>query len=497
MRHSGKALVFAFGFFVSVAANAMEYRPGEVIVKYKDGVTRTRTGMQMMYASLGVNSVKRLGTMMKGFEHLVFDPSLKVEDAIAQLEASGLVEYAEPNYIFELQPQKLVQDEFTTMADPLEGIGDLLPIICQIMPDLPFCKDSTKPGPGNRPAINPAPAEVSPAVADPDLAKTWGLAKTEATEAWKITKGSKDIVVAIIDSGVDYNHEDLAFNMWRNKNVDPAMKDEVGYNFFHKDGLPYDDLYVKIPANPEKGTPEREIYGHGTHCAGTIGAVGGNGIGTAGINQRVSLMAVKFMDGEGKGDLAASVSAIDYAVQKGAKVLSNSWGASLSRSMEGFVPQLKSIKEAIQRAEQKGVLFVAAAGNGDQQGIGMDNDGSTTSYPASFVVDNIVSVAASDQNDAITKFSNYGKTTVHLAAPGFKIYSSVPGPKAKYAEYMGTSMATPHVAGAAALIWSKNPTWSYKEVKKALLDNVDKVSDPRIAQQTITGGRLNVLKALQ
>src|SRR4051794_30479345 len=114
MRNSGKALLIAFGFLASVAANAMEYRPGEVIVKYKDGVTRTRDGMQVMYASLGVLSVKRLGTMMKGFEHLIFDPAVSVEDTIAKLEASGVVEYAEPNYVFSLNPASLVADEVGT-----------------------------------------------------------------------------------------------------------------------------------------------------------------------------------------------------------------------------------------------------------------------------------------------------------------------------------------------------------------------------------------------
>jgi subtilisin family serine protease len=475
----------------------MEYRPGEVIVKYKEGVTRSRVGMQTMYSQLGVQSVRRLGKMLPGMEHLTFDPSISVEETIRNLESTGVVEYAEPNYVFTVSP--VTFDAITYQGG---GIGDIIgiigPILCAIQPSLPFCKDSPGGGGGQRPAINPPPAETVPPVADPELARTWGIAKTQSDKAWEITKGSKDVIVGVIDSGVDYNHEDLAFNMWRNPKVDPSMKDEVGYNFFHKDGLPYDDLYVKVPA--QNGRPEREIYGHGTHCAGTIGAVGGNGIGTVGVNQRVSIMALKFMNNQGQGDFAAAVSAIDYAVAKGAKVLSNSWGGTLQKWQEGMAgAQLRPLREAIEKAEKAGVLFVAAAGNGDQLGNGLDNDDQSQviTLPASYKFDNMVVVAASDENDAITRFSNFGKTTVHLAAPGAKIFSAVPGPKEKYAEYQGTSMATPHVAGAAALVWSKNPTWNYKQVKEALLKSVDKVSDARISNNTVTGGRLNVLKALQ
>jgi subtilisin family serine protease len=305
------------------------------------------------------------------------------------------------------------------------------------------------------------PADVNPPVVDPDLGKTYGMSKIGATDAWKTFNGSKDFVVADIDTGIDYNHEDLAFNLWRQK--DDKGQEFVGYDFVHNDNLPFDDNE------------------HGTHTAGTIGAVGGNGKGVSGVTQRVSLMALKFLSGEGSGTTADAIRAIDYAVEHGAKVLSNSWGGKGDDNNA-------ALKEAIERARAKDVLFVAAAGND-----GTDNDGSDPSYPAGFDNDNLISVAATDSSDELAFFSNYGKKSVHLAAPGVNVYSTVPGNK--YKQESGTSMACPHVAGAAALLWSRHPDWNYKKVKEVLLSSVDQVSS--LQGKTVTGGRLNILKALR
>jgi subtilisin family serine protease len=305
------------------------------------------------------------------------------------------------------------------------------------------------------------PAETNPSVVDPQLSKLYGLNKTHSIEAWDIAKGSKDFIVADIDTGIDYNHEDLSLNVWRNPH--PSDKnDVVGFDFIHNDGLPFDDNE------------------HGTHTAGTIGAVGGNGIGISGVNQRVSLMSLKFLAGDGSGTTADAIRAIDYAINHGAKVLSNSWGGK--GDSENQV-----LKDAIDRARLKDVLFIAAAGNDSG-----DNDGSGADYPAAFNNDNIIAVAATDEKDGLAFFSNYGKKTTHLAAPGVNIYSTVPGNK--YASLSGTSMACPHVAGGVALLWSLHPSWNYKKVKEVLLKTVDLL--PALANKTITGGRMNVLKAL-
>ncbi len=185
--------------------------------------------------------------------------------------------------------------------------------------------------------------------------------------------------------------------------------------------------------------------------------------------------------GDGSGTTADAIRAIDYAIGHGAKVLSNSWGGKSDGDNQ-------ALSDAIDRARAKGVLFIAAAGND-----GSDNDGNDPDYPASFKQDNMIAVAATDEQDTLAFFSNYGKTTTHLAAPGVNVYSTVPGNK--YASLSGTSMACPHVAGAAALLWSMHPNWDYKKVKQVLLDTVDPIAS--LKDKTVTGGRLNILRALR
>ena len=485
-----RILVLALAISVAALANAAEFKPGEVIVKYRDDVVRTRSSMDLLYDSLNVKSVKHFSGMMTGFELLQLNDNVKVQDAISALQKDKAVEYAQPNYILHALPIRYVQDQPSAPGGSvpcvpgmdIPGCDPNAPIPC-LMPGVPFPPGCTDSGGGNspapapqptnppsqptqppaaRPALMPAPAEVNPPVADPDLSKDYGLTKIGATDAWAITKGSKNFIVADIDTGIDYNHEDLAFNVWRNPH--PSDKNDiVGYDFVHDDGLPFDDNE------------------HGTHTAGTIGAVGGNGIGISGVSQRVSLMAVKFLSGDGSGTTADAIRAIDYAIGHGAKVLSNSWGGKSDGDNQ-------ALSDAIDRARAKGVLFIAAAGND-----GSDNDGNDPDYPASFKQDNMIAVAATDEQDTLAFFSNYGKTTTHLAAPGVNVYSTVPGNK--YASLSGTSMACPHVAGAAALLWSMHPNWDYKKVKQVLLDTVDPIAS--LKDKTVTGGRLNILRALR
>lgn len=466
-------LVLAMAAFGSTAMAAIEstgdYKPNEVIVKYKDGVRRNRMMMQNIYDVANVVKVNRFNGTVQQFDQLTIEAGTDIKQVISELEKLSTVEYAQPNYILRVLPvtqAKRPSDDGGIPCIPGMEVPGCTPMPCIIPGWPPGCEDGGGGGGGGegRPPVADKPADVNPPEADPSLSKAYGISKIASEKAWEKTKGSANIVVAVIDTGVDYNHEDLSFNMWRNPN--PTKNDLVGYDFIHDDGLPFDDNQ------------------HGTHVAGTIGAVGGNGKGVSGVNQRVSIMALKFLSGEGSGDTAGAIKAIDYAVTNGAKVMNASWGGGADEGNN-------ALRESIERAEKADVLFVAAAGNGGNDGRGDDND-KEPMYPAAFNTGNMLAVAATNANDRLTGFSNFGKRSVHLAAPGDGVYSTVPGNK--YASLSGTSMACPHVAGAAALVWSMNPKMSHKEVKARLMDSVDKISG--MESKTITGGRLNVGKAV-
>lgn len=465
---------------VSATANAAEYRPHEVIVKYKEGARRNRQTIQFIYDSVHVVKVKRFG-QLRHLEHLILDPSIEVDQAIVELEKSSYVEYAEPNFVVHALDDPTTP-ETENSTDPSDGGIPCIPGIelpgCEPMPCIipnfpPGCKDgddentpappSPTPPPNTRPPVAAKPNE--PATGDdPDIASTYGMSKIGASEAWeKGHRGSQNMVVAVIDTGVDYNHDQLSYNMWRNPNPDTKTNDVVGFDFVHNDGLPYDD------------------HAHGTHCAGVIGAVGNDGKGISGVNQRVSIMALKFLGPDGSGDEVGAIRAIEYAVSHGAKVLSNSWGGS------GSGAEVKALKDAVLFAQSKGVLFVAAAGN-----EGSDND-KMPQFPAGFNTVNMLAVAATDAKDKLAYFSNIGAKSVHVGAPGVDVYSTTPGNK--YQRMSGTSMACPHAAGATALVWSENPKLSFSEVKARIMSTVDKV--PSLAGKTITGGRINVMRALE
>jgi subtilisin family serine protease len=311
---------------------------------------------------------------------------------------------------------------------------------------------------------------------DPRFSDLWGLNNTgqtggtsdadiDAPEAWDISTGSSSVVVASIDSGVDYNHEDLAGNMWTNPGEIPnngvdddnnGFVDDIhGWDFRNDDNDPMDD------------------NGHGTHTSGTIGAVGDNGIGVAGVCWDVKIMALKFLSRTGSGTNADAVKCIEYATMMGADLTNNSWGGG------GFS---FSLLLAIWRSP----LFIAAAGNN-----GTNND-LTPFYPASHRLPNIISVAATNHNDMRAGFSNYGLFSVDLAAPGVNILSTIPSNSYGYKD--GTSMAAPHVAGVAALIKSAS-SLSDSEIKDVILGSVDKL--PSLRFRVRTGGRLNAEQALQ
>ncbi len=251
---------------------------------------------------------------------------------------------------------------------------------------------------------------------DPFLNKLWGMTNSGATKAWPYIHDSEKVIVAVIDTGVDYTHPDLKANMW-------SRSGQYGYDFYENDSDPLDQ------------------QNHGTHVAGTIGAVGNNGVGVAGVNWKTQIMALRFMGPDGAGATSDAVKCIDWAVENGAHILCNSWGGPDTS------PELA---EAVARAERKGVLFVAAAGN---TGGGGNNNDQRPSYPSSLKSTNIIAVGAIDAKDARGSFSHYGKQSVDIGAPGVDILSTVRNNK--YDTYSGTSMAAPHVAGAAALVWGK------------------------------------------
>ncbi|MFN8392502.1 MAG: S8 family peptidase [Bdellovibrionota bacterium] len=299
---------------------------------------------------------------------------------------------------------------------------------------------------------------------DPSYSSLWGLNQANdidinAPEAWDSfgDDQAKDIIVGVVDTGVDYTHPDLAANMWTNPselNGQPGVDDDgngvvddiYGYNAISNSGNPMDD------------------NNHGTHCSGTIGGVGNNGVGVTGVAWKVKIMALKFLSSSGSGTDADAIKAINYAVNmrnRGGKlrVLSNSWGGS---------GQNPAMQQAIQAANDAGILFVAAAGNNSS------NNDTTPNYPSNYNVPNVVSVAAIDSLGNRAVFSNYGANTVTLAAPGLNIYSTVRG--GGYATFSGTSMATPHVSGVAALIYAKWPQFLPQDVKEMMSSTVKRIS---------------------
>jgi len=347
--------------------------PGEILVKFKEGVPEKNKGR--IHLQFGLSPIRSFAA--SGVQHLRLPPSVSVEEALRLYRQNPYVEYAEPNYII---------------------------YACQVFP--------------NDPTFDPE---------DPNYGILWGLhnfgqtvggrsglpgADINAPDAWEISTGDEEVIIAVIDTGVAYSHPDLTANMWTNPGEDPWLNpnDPTTGNGIDDDGNSKNDDwrgwdFVDVDNDP------MDYDGHGTHVAGTIAAMGDNGEGITGMMWKAGIMPLRILDAHGVGTVSNAILAIEYAVQKGARIINASWGT----------PDFsESLLRTAQFCQRKGVLVVAAAGNNAR------NTDDSPFYPASYDLPNIISVAATDQGDNLASFSNWGPSTVDVAAPGVTIYSSWP-----------------------------------------------------------------------
>lgn len=407
------------------------YVPGEVLVKFRDGA-----GARRAHGRLGARVVHRVAPL--GLERVELPPGLSVEAALASYGNDPAVEYAEPNY--------LVVKATAPPNDPLYRSGD-----------------------------------------------QWPLERISAPGAWERATGG-DVVVAILDTGIDYAHPDLVANLWVNPGEVPGNgRDDDG------NGVIDDVFGVRYKNGIASGDPldDDTADTHGTHLAGVIGAVGDNGLGVTGVNWRVRLMAVKFLHGAaGLGNVADAATGILYAVDHGARVLNLSFTIPASDSLQ---KEIRSLEDALAYADAHGVLAVSAAGNSRR-----DLDRSKV-YPASTRTANNIVVAATTREDGLSSYSNFGRTAVDVAAPGGAQSNHPSGvlstrgamawsPGTGYGTLSGTSVATPHVAGLAALVWSQRPGLTHHQVKARILNGADRIA--ALENVVLAGGRINAAATL-
>ncbi|HKS26379.1 MAG TPA: S8 family serine peptidase [Pyrinomonadaceae bacterium] len=410
----------------------------EVLVRFRPGTTLDRI------RAIALRQNDRIEDRIESVNNLVVmedADGADMDEIIRGYSNLPDVEYVEPNYTISLDPEP-------------QGT------------EPPSYLDSAENGPN-----------------DPMFGDQWSLensgqrggrakADISALAAWDKTKGSDKVVVAVLDSGVDYTHPDLIKNMWvRPPNMARYTDDQIGtvddahgFNAIDDTGDPMDD------------------NGHGTHCAGIIGAEGDNGTGIAGVNWKVEIMPLKFMNANGSGTTKDAIKAINYVIERkragvNVRVINASWGSTAKS---------KALEDAIREAGDEGILFIAASGNSSA-----DADRSPH-YPSGYQLPNVISVAALNRNDELASFSNYGAKTVHIAAPGAEILSTWLG--GAFEEHSGTSMATPEVVGVAALVLSLEPDMSVKELRQRLMDSTDPL--PALKGKVVTGGRINAARAV-
>jgi thermitase len=441
-------LSFVFGACSFAQANSNvkfdSHKSGELLVQLKSALLRERDSKSQIKLAIekkiGVGKVVHIHELQTNKTiHLVrLSRDKDLRAAIETLKLDENVLFAEPNYIVRIQEQGIPNDPDFGKIWGLKNVG-------QIDPD----------------------GQEGNARADIDILPVWAMG----------IHGSKKIVVAIVDTGVDWDHPDLAANLYLNSwDSTQDGKDNDGNGFT-------DDFHGWNFSNHTNDS--RDDHNHGTHIAGVIGAVGNNTKGVCGVNWDVSLLPIKIFDKNGYGEIEGIIEGINYATMMKVSVINNSWGGgAYSEILEG----------AFGKARDAGILVIASAGNN-----GTNND-IAPFYPANYQVDNIISVAATDNKDNLAKFtyqgqsagsSNYGRRTIHVTAPGSNIYSTIPG---GYEFKSGTSMASPHVSGLAALLWAANPTWTYSEIKNRLIMTSDPIT--ALMYKTFSGGRINAYNAL-
>ncbi len=396
-----------------------EYVPDEILVRFREGVSEPLA--KGVHARIGARALRSFRAV-EGLQVVKLPPGVAVKEAIRAYRQDPDVIYAEPNYIYHV---------FANPNDPRYAAEQW-----NLHTPVPF---GGLPGGG-----------------------------IDAARAWDITNGSSQVVVAVIDSGIDYRHPDLAANMFRNAadcdtdNVDDDgngyTDDCYGIDTFNNDSDPFDDLF------------------HGTAVAGVIGAVGNNGMGITGVNWNVGLMPCKWLGSGGYGELSGALECFDYVAamkDRGVNIVAtnNSWGGTENS---------QALFDAILEHSQRGILCVAAAGN---EFLSIDD---YPQYPASYFLANVIAVGANDSQGGITIFSNFGPRTVHLRAPGQDVLTTFP--QGAYNLVTGTYISAPHVSGVAALLQAENPTQDWKAIKNLILAGGDPVSN---ADWVITGKKLN------
>ena len=393
----------------------------EILVKFTAGTNDS--SITKLNRGIGASVIEKLGDLR--WQRMKLPPGLSVDDAIAKYSKQQSVEAVQPNFYYHL---------LATPDDPLFG-------------------------------------------------NLYGMAKISAPAAWDLTTGSSAVIVADIDTGMRYTHEDLAPNVW----INPG---EIENNGIDDDGNGFVDDYHGYDFRFNDPDPIDE-HGHGTHTAGTIGAAGNNLLGVVGVSWNVKIMAIKIYSSSGSDSSSAIlINAYNYVrmmKNRGVniRVTNNSYGGCPEACGSDV-----ATRDALDALGEAGVLNVFAAGNGSD-----DND-THPSYPVSYDLPSIIGVAASTSTDDRASFSNWGQHTVDLAAPGVGIWSTTFGSDSSYGIMGGTSMATPHVAGAAALLSAFNPSLSAASLKATLLNTVDPLTG-WAATPTKTNGRLNVFNALQ
>jgi len=409
-------LIAGLGSALTASAGAPPMVPGEVLIKFRPGASQG--AIHAILQDLGATRVRHFTRIQADEERITRG---NVLDAVRRYAHDPAIQVIEPNWIVSVDrtPNDPVFDQQWALRNAGQNGG----------------------------------------LAGADIG---------ATQAWDIQTGSPDVVVAIIDTGIDYTHPDLAPNIWTNPGEIPGngidddgngyVDDVHGFDFLNHDADPMDD------------------NGHGTHVAGTVAAVGNNGIGVTGVAWNARVMPLKFLGPDGTGPISGAMGAIEYAIEMGARILNNSWGGIGYSSLLAI---------AIQDAEDAGVLFVAAAGNS-----GTNNDESPY-YPASYTNSNVIAVASTTNRDQLSSFSNFGPASVPIAAPGSNIWSTYLG--STYVSMSGTSMAAPHVSGALAILASQFQEMSAAQLKTVLLKSAEPL--PALAG-LVGGGRLDLSRML-